>query len=79
MTPDEVRLLDNQYALLFIRGENPIIDIKYDILKHKNIALTTDGGAKPLERELKVAPKLQQDLTKKYEPQEVLDYEEQNN
>ena len=47
MTPDEVRLLDNNYALCFIRGERPIKDYKYDILKHPNIALTTDGGEKP--------------------------------
>lgn len=47
MTPDEVRLLDNKYALLFIRGERPIIDFKYDILKHPNVDLTTDGKAKP--------------------------------
>lgn len=46
-TPDEVRLLDNNYALCFIRGERPIKDYKYDILKHPNIALTTDGGEKP--------------------------------
>lgn len=47
MTPDEVRLLDNQYAILFIRGERPIKDFKYDILKHPNVALTTDGSSKP--------------------------------
>ena len=47
MTPDEVRMLDNQYALLFIRGERPIQDFKYDILKHPNVKLTTDGGADP--------------------------------
>lgn len=47
MTPDEVRLLDNQYALLFIRGERPIMDFKYDILKHPNVIKTTDGKAKP--------------------------------
>ena len=47
MTPDEVRMLDNQYAILFIRGERPILDRKYDILKHPNIKLTTDGGAAP--------------------------------
>ena len=47
MTPDEVRLLDNRYSILFIRGERPIIDYKYDILKHPNIKLTEDGGAKP--------------------------------
>ena len=47
MTPDEVRMLDNRYALLFIRGERPVEDLKFDILKHPNIALTMDGGAEP--------------------------------
>ena len=47
LTPDEVRLLDNQYALLFIRGERPIMDLKYDILKHPNVSKTTDGKEKP--------------------------------
>ena len=47
LTPDEVRLLDNQYAILFVRGERPIIDLKYDILKHPNIKLTEDGKYKP--------------------------------
>ena len=47
MTPDEVRLLDNQYAILFIRGERPILDNKYDILKHPNVSKTTDGKEKP--------------------------------
>lgn len=46
LTPDEVRLLDNRFALLFIRGEKPIIDLKYDILKHPNVKYTTDGQAK---------------------------------
>lgn len=47
MTPDEVRMLDNRYALLFIRGERPVMDFKYDILKHPNVKLTTDGGQPP--------------------------------
>ena len=47
LMPDEVRMLDNQYALLFVRGEQPVRDLKYDILKHPNIKLTTDGGAEP--------------------------------
>ena len=47
LTPDEVRRLDNRYALLFIRGESPIMDLKYDILKHPNVKKTTDGGEKP--------------------------------
>lgn len=45
LTPDEVRMLDNQYAILFIRGECPVLDFKYDILKHPNVALTADGKA----------------------------------
>lgn len=45
LTPDEVRMLDNQYAILFIRGERPVLDFKYDILKHPNVALTADGQA----------------------------------
>ncbi|WP_373889712.1 VirD4-like conjugal transfer protein, CD1115 family [Paludicola sp. MB14-C6] len=45
LTPDEVRMLDNKYALLFVRGERPILDEKFHILKHINVALTTDGGA----------------------------------
>ena len=47
LTPDEVRMLDNRYALLFVRGERPIIDFKYDILKHPDVALTADGRAEP--------------------------------
>lgn len=47
LTADEVRLLDNDYALLFIRGERPIFDKKYDILKHPNIKYTKDGKALP--------------------------------
>lgn len=45
LTPDEVRMLDNQYAILFIRGERPVMDFKYDILKHPNVAFTADGKA----------------------------------
>ena len=44
LTPDEVRLLDNDYGLLFIRGERPVFDKKYDILKHPRINETTDGN-----------------------------------
>ena len=43
----EVRMLDNSKAILFIRGEKPILDEKYDILKHPNVALTADGKARP--------------------------------
>jgi len=47
LTPDEVRLLDNKYAILFIRGERPILDLKYDILRHPNVEFTTDGSEAP--------------------------------
>ena len=49
MTPDEVRKLDNRYALAFIRGESPIMDFKYDILKHPDIKATADGKGEPYE------------------------------
>ena len=52
MLPDEVRMLDNRYALLFVRGENAVMDEKYDLMKHPNIARTTDGGAEPYEHGL---------------------------
>ena len=45
LTPDEVRMLDNRYALLFIRGERPVLDDKFDILRHPNVGGTTDGKA----------------------------------
>ncbi len=45
LMPDEVRLLDNDYALLFVRGEHAVMDRKYDLLKHPNIRDTEDGGA----------------------------------
>ena len=40
-------MLDNRYAILFIRGERAVMDEKYDILKHPNLALTADGKADP--------------------------------
>jgi len=49
LTPDEVRMLDNENAILFIRGERAIIDKKFDILKHPNIKLSADGNKKIYE------------------------------
>ena len=49
MTPDEVRLLDNRFALLFIRGERPVMDEKLDILKHPNVGGSADGRGKPYQ------------------------------
>lgn len=45
LTADEIRLLDNDYGLLFIRGERPVFDKKYNILKHPNVEHTADGKA----------------------------------
>jgi len=47
LTPDEVRMLDNKYAIVFIRGEKPIVDFKYNIFTHPNVHLGADGGAEP--------------------------------
>lgn len=52
LTADEVRFLDNDYALLFIRGERPIFDKKYDILKHPNVEYTKDGSAEAYQHGL---------------------------
>lgn len=49
LTPDEVRMLDNQYAILFIRGERPVMDLKYDLKKHPNVIFTSEGEAEPYE------------------------------
>ena len=47
LTPDEVRMLDNKYALLFIRGERPVQDLKFNLFEHKNVDLSGLGKAKP--------------------------------
>lgn len=49
LQPDEVRMLDNNNVLLFIRGERPILDQKYDLLQHPFIKYTEDGGAKAFD------------------------------
>ena len=72
MTPDEVRRLDNRDAIVFIRGERPVIDRKYDILKHPNITLTSDGGAAPYTH----SPVCLYDMRKLLNDMEE-DYEEQ--
>lgn len=43
LTPDEVRMLDNRYAILFIRGERPVMDLKFNLMKHPNIGGSADG------------------------------------
>ena len=55
LTPDEVRMIPNENALLFIRGEKPIIDKKYNTFEHPNFKYTEDGGYEPYIRKLKNA------------------------
>ena len=47
LTPDEVRGLDNRYAILFIRGARPVMDLKYELTDHPAIRHTVDGGGPP--------------------------------
>lgn len=49
MTPDEVRLLDNAKSLLFIRGQRPVLDDKYDLMAHPNVSHTEAGGFMPYQ------------------------------
>lgn len=56
MTPDEVRLLDNSKALLFIRGFPAVMDDKYDLNRHPNIRKTVNGGYPPYIHKVKAYP-----------------------
>lgn len=47
LTPDEVRQLDNRYAVLFIRGAKPVMDLKYDLMRHPAVRYTSDGEGAP--------------------------------
>lgn len=74
MTPDEVRLLDNADALLFIRGEHPVRDRKYDLLRHPNLAGTVDGAGSPY-----VHKPVDTNLSEQYELYEFMESEEGEN
>lgn len=74
MTPDEVRLLDNADALLFIRGEHPVRDRKYDLLRHPNLAGTVDGTGSPY-----VHKPVDTNLSEQYELYEFMESEEGEN
>ena len=58
LTPDEVRMLDNRYCILFIRGARPILDLKYELMEHPAIRYTMDGGAPPYIHHGTAAPAL---------------------
>ena len=74
MTPDEVRLLDNGKCILFIRGERPVVDFKYNLLKHPNIRCTEDGGAAPYD--YTAADNARDDLPGAPENYELLDMDD---
>ena len=74
MTPDEVRLLDNSKCILFIRGERPVVDYKYNLLKHPNIRYTEDGGAAPYD--YTAADNARDDLPGAPENYELLDMDD---
>lgn len=74
MTPDEVRLLSNDKALLFVRGERPVMDWKYNLLRQPNIRFTEDGGAPPYD--YTVAPDAHEDLAGNAENYELLDMDD---
>ena len=74
MTPDEVRLLDNSKCILFIRRERPVVDYKYNLLKHPNIRCTEDGGAAPYD--YTAADNARDDLPGAPENYELLDMDD---
>jgi type IV secretion system protein VirD4 len=61
LTLDEVRQLDNRYAILFIRGAKPVMDLKYDLTKHPAVRYTVDGGEAPYFHKKKTTKRLFQD------------------
>ena len=63
LTPDEVRMLNNDYCLLFMRGNKPVIGKKYDLKKHPNLYLTSDGGAEIFEHGLSSIPTVGHTIT----------------
>ena len=58
LTPDEVRMLDNRYCILFIRGARPVLDLKYELMEHPAIRYTMDGGTPPYIHHGAAAPAL---------------------
>ncbi len=74
LTPDEVRMLDHRKAILFVRGERPMLDDKYDLMRHPHIRETEDGGAPPYD--YAAARLAQGDLAGAPEDYELLDMDD---
>ena len=45
--PDEIRRMRDDECLLLMRSEDPVIDRKYNLLKHPNVKYTPDAGGEP--------------------------------
>lgn len=70
LTPDEVRMIDNNYEVVIIRGERAVMDKKFVLQKHRNIKFTEDGGAEPYEKR-KVADYSDIDLHQDFDVDEI--------
>ena len=70
LTPDEVRMIDNNYEVVIIRGERAVMDKKFVLQKHRNIKFTEDGGAEPYEKK-KVADYSDVDLHQDFDADEI--------
>lgn len=72
LTPDEVRALGNAYSIVFIRGEKPVMDLKYDIKVHPLVGRTLDGGAAQYQHGLPIAEPAQVKFISQQEAQNAL-------
>lgn len=79
LMPDEVRMLDNRKALIFIRGERPVMDNKYPIQKHPNYCLSADGGQPPYEKRFDIPSYEQTDLPREIDIENLEILEETQN
>lgn len=70
LTPDEVRMIDNNYEVVIIRGERAVMDKKFVLQKHRNIKFTEDGGAEPYEKK-KTADYSDVDLHQDFDADEI--------
>lgn len=70
LTPDEVRMIDNNYEVVIIRGERAVMDKKFVLQKHRNIKFTEDGGAEPYEKK-EVADYSDVDLHQDFDVDEI--------
>lgn len=80
LMPDEVRMISNRKALLFIRGERPVMDNKYPIQKHPNFHFTADGGQQPYQKRYDIPHYERLDLPDAIDAKdiEIIDFTEEN-